>query len=138
MDTIRIRGARTHNLKNVDLDIPRDKLVVVTGISGSGKSSLLHLLALLDEPTNGKIVINRVDINNLSDIQKDWSEFMEISRLSSWFKTYGWRHLVGIIFVIISLYPILFVITNSFADFTNLTANSDTASVDVEIFIASA
>jgi excinuclease ABC subunit A len=40
MDTIRIRGARTHNLKNVDLDIPRDKLVVVTGISGSGKSSL--------------------------------------------------------------------------------------------------
>ena len=40
MDTIRIRGARTNNLKNVDLDIPRDKLVVVTGISGSGKSSL--------------------------------------------------------------------------------------------------
>ena len=40
MDTIRIRGARTHNLKDIDLDIPRDKLVVVTGISGSGKSSL--------------------------------------------------------------------------------------------------
>ena len=40
MDTIRIRGARTHNLKNVDIDIPRDKLIVVTGISGSGKSSL--------------------------------------------------------------------------------------------------
>ena len=40
MDTIRIRGARTHNLKNVDLDIPRHKLVVVTGLSGSGKSSL--------------------------------------------------------------------------------------------------
>lgn len=40
MDTIVIRGARTHNLKNVDLDIPRDKLVVVTGLSGSGKSSL--------------------------------------------------------------------------------------------------
>ena len=39
-DTIRIRGARTHNLKNVDLDIPRHKLVVVTGLSGSGKSSL--------------------------------------------------------------------------------------------------
>lgn len=36
-DTIRIRGARTHNLKNVDLDIPRHKLVVVTGLSGSGK-----------------------------------------------------------------------------------------------------
>ncbi|EQA43719.1 excinuclease ABC, A subunit [Leptospira broomii serovar Hurstbridge str. 5399] len=40
MDHIRIRGAREHNLKNVNLDIPRDKLVVVTGLSGSGKSSL--------------------------------------------------------------------------------------------------
>ena len=37
---IRIRGARTHNLKNIDLDIPRNKLVVITGLSGSGKSSL--------------------------------------------------------------------------------------------------
>jgi excinuclease ABC subunit A len=40
METIRIRGARTHNLKNVSLDIPRNRLVVVTGLSGSGKSSL--------------------------------------------------------------------------------------------------
>jgi len=40
MDTIHIRGARTHNLKNIDIDIPRDKLVVITGLSGSGKSSL--------------------------------------------------------------------------------------------------
>jgi excinuclease ABC subunit A len=40
METIRIRGARTHNLRNVSLDIPRNKLVVVTGLSGSGKSSL--------------------------------------------------------------------------------------------------
>ena len=40
MHQIRIRGARTHNLKNVDLDLPRDKLIVLTGLSGSGKSSL--------------------------------------------------------------------------------------------------
>lgn len=40
MDKILIRGARTHNLKNVDLTLPRDKLIVITGLSGSGKSSL--------------------------------------------------------------------------------------------------
>ena len=40
MDTIRIRGARTHNLKNINLDLPRDRLIVITGLSGSGKSSL--------------------------------------------------------------------------------------------------
>jgi len=40
MDTISIRGARTHNLQNIDLDLPRDKLIIITGLSGSGKSSL--------------------------------------------------------------------------------------------------
>ena len=40
MDKIEVRGARTHNLKNINLIIPRDKLIVVTGLSGSGKSSL--------------------------------------------------------------------------------------------------
>jgi len=40
MDTIQVRGARTHNLKHIDLDLPRDKFIVITGLSGSGKSSL--------------------------------------------------------------------------------------------------
>src|SRR6202790_5532519 len=39
-DWIAVRGARVHNLKNVDVDVPRDRLVVITGLSGSGKSSL--------------------------------------------------------------------------------------------------
>ncbi|NCV40556.1 MAG: ATP-binding cassette domain-containing protein, partial [Betaproteobacteria bacterium] len=40
MNSISIRGARTHNLRNISLEIPRDALVVITGLSGSGKSSL--------------------------------------------------------------------------------------------------
>jgi excinuclease UvrABC ATPase subunit len=40
MHSLRLRGARTHNLKNIDLDLPRERLIVLTGLSGSGKSSL--------------------------------------------------------------------------------------------------
>ena len=44
---IKIRGARQHNLKNVDLDIPKNKLVVLTGVSGSGKARLLLIHFML-------------------------------------------------------------------------------------------
>jgi len=40
IDRITVRGARQHNLRNINVDIPRDKLTVITGLSGSGKSSL--------------------------------------------------------------------------------------------------
>ena len=40
MDYLRIKGAREHNLKNIDITLPRDKFIVITGLSGSGKSSL--------------------------------------------------------------------------------------------------
>ena len=40
MDKLIIKGARVHNLKNIDLELPRDKLIVISGLSGSGKSSL--------------------------------------------------------------------------------------------------
>ena len=46
---------------------------------------------------------------------------METYKLFNWFKEYGWRHLVALLFVIFAIYPILFVATNSVADFANLT-----------------
>jgi ABC-type lipoprotein export system ATPase subunit len=56
---------------NLNLKINRGDLIALVGPSGSGKSSLLHLLALLDEPTKGKILINNNETKNLTDIQKD-------------------------------------------------------------------
>ena len=56
---------------NFNLKLKEGELVALVGPSGSGKSSLLHLLALLDEPTNGQIKINRIDTKRLSDTQKD-------------------------------------------------------------------
>ena len=56
---------------NLNLKLKEGELVALVGPSGSGKSSLLHLLALLDEPSNGKIKINSVETKNLSDEQKD-------------------------------------------------------------------
>jgi ABC-type lipoprotein export system ATPase subunit len=56
---------------NLNLKIKYGDLIALVGPSGSGKSSLLHLMALLDEPTQGKILINNKDTKNLTDSQKD-------------------------------------------------------------------
>ena len=57
--------------ENLNLKIQKGELVALVGPSGSGKSSLLHLLALLDEPTKGKIIIDKQETKNLSFEQKD-------------------------------------------------------------------
>ena len=56
---------------NFNIKIKEGELVALVGPSGSGKSSLLHILALLDEPSKGKISIDRKETKDLSDIQKD-------------------------------------------------------------------
>ena len=57
--------------KNLNLKLGEGELVALVGPSGSGKSSLLHLLALLDDPSKGQIIINKEETKNLSDEQKD-------------------------------------------------------------------
>ena len=57
--------------KNFNLKIKEGELVALVGPSGPGKSSLLYLLALLDKPTNGKIILNNIDTNKLTNIKKD-------------------------------------------------------------------
>ena len=63
-DKIVIKGAREHNLKNVDVTIPRDKLIVMTGLSGSGKSSLafdtiLSLIHIFTLPSSSDMAVTR-------------------------------------------------------------------------------
>ena len=77
LETINLRKTYTHingNItlfNNLNLKIKCGDLIALIGPSGSGKSSLLHLLALLDEPSKGKILINNKETDSLTDIQKD-------------------------------------------------------------------
>ena len=61
-----IRGARVHNLKNVDLTLPTDALIVVTGVSGSGKTTFSDLIPRFYDPTNGEILIDNLNIKKYS------------------------------------------------------------------------
>ena len=76
-DTIKILGARVHNLKNVDLEIPRRKLVVITGLSGSGKSSLafdtIYAEGLINQFAVTSVTLERLanEINN-GDLIEDF------------------------------------------------------------------
>ncbi len=65
--SIRVKGARQHNLKNIDVVIPRNRFVVLTGPSGSGKSSLLYLMSGLKTPTSGDVLYRGQAINQMGD-----------------------------------------------------------------------
>ena len=77
LETVNIKKTYEHingNItlfNNLNLKIKEGDLIALVGPSGSGKSSLLHLFALLDDPSKGKILINNKKINNLTDSQKD-------------------------------------------------------------------
>jgi len=77
LETVNLKKSFTHRngaielFNNVNLKVRRGDLIALVGPSGSGKSSFLHLLALLDDPTKGKIVLNDKDTKDLKDEQKD-------------------------------------------------------------------
>ena len=77
LETIKIKKTHDHingNItlfENLNLKIKHGDLIALVGPSGSGKSSLLHLFALLDEPTKGKILINNKETNSLAENQKN-------------------------------------------------------------------
>ena len=61
----KIGGTETHALKNINLEIQKGEFVAIMGPSGSGKSSLMHILGLLDTPTSGRYILNYQDVSEL-------------------------------------------------------------------------
>ena len=76
-DKIIIKGAKEHNLKNINLEIPRDKLVVITGLSGSGKSSLAFDTLYAEG--------QRRYVESLSSYARQFLGLMEKSTFNSWY-----------------------------------------------------
>ena len=67
MDKITIKGARVNNLKNINIEIPKNKLVVITGVSGSGKSTFIKMLYREEKPDKGSIFIGGINVARLKD-----------------------------------------------------------------------
>ena len=85
LETINLKKTYEHKNKtiqlfdNVNIKIKKGDLIALVGPSGSGKSSFLHLLALLETPSKGKILLNNKDTNGLSEIEKDLERQKNIS-----------------------------------------------------------
>ncbi len=85
LETVNLKKTYDHKngtinlFDNVNIKIKRGDLVALVGPSGSGKSSFLHILALLDDPTKGKILLKNKDIKNFSDEEKDQTRRKNIS-----------------------------------------------------------
>ena len=85
LETVNLKKTYDHRngtidlFDNVNIKIKRGDLIALVGPSGSGKSSFLHLLALLDDPTKGKILLKNKDTKNFSDEEKDQARRKNIS-----------------------------------------------------------
>ena len=84
LETLNLKKTYKHSngsitlFDKLNIKIKRGELVALVGPSGSGKSSLLHLLALLDEPSKGNIKINDISTNKLNDEEKDKMKIIDI------------------------------------------------------------